>query len=138
MFTDHYRLKKELGCGAFGSVKLGEHRLSKVPCAIKIVKKSKLATAEVYQELMKNELEVLEETNHPFITRVFELMEDKRSYYIIMELITGGNLLDMIYQKKIFSEELASNVLKQLLLALNYMHQRNISHRDLKPENLLC
>lgn len=112
MFTDHYRLKKELGSGAFGSVKLGEHRLSKVPCAIKIVKKSKLATAEVYKELMKDELQVLEDTNHPFITRVFELMEDRRSYYIIMELITGGNLLDMIYKKKVFTEQEAANVLK--------------------------
>jgi len=67
-----------------------------VPCAIKIIKKSSLRVATVYQELNKNELQILEKTNHPHITRVFELMEDNRNYYVIMELISGGNLFDRI------------------------------------------
>jgi len=41
-------------------------------------------------------LEILEITQHPNITRVFELMEDAKNYYIVMELITGGNLLEKI------------------------------------------
>ena len=86
----------------------------------------------------KNELAALEETVHPHITRVFELMEDDRCYYIIMELVSGGNLFDMIRSKHRFSESDAANIIKQLLLALNYMHGLNIMHRDLKPENLLC
>ena len=94
--------------------------------------------AEQYQDLMRNELEVLEATIHPHITRVFELMEDKRNYYIIMELVSGGNLLDQVYKEKNFSEIKAAKVIRQLLLALNFMHQKNITHRDLKPENLLC
>ena len=81
---------------------------------------------------------MLEETVHPHITRVFELMEDARCYYIIMELVTGGNLFDMIRSKRQFTEGQAANIIKQLLLALNYMHSLNIMHRDLKPENLLC
>ena len=81
---------------------------------------------------------MLEETVHPHITRVFELMEDNRCYYIIMELISGGNLFDMIRKERSFSETKASTIIKQLCLALNYMHGLNIMHRDLKPENLLC
>lgn len=137
-FTDFYRISKELGSGAFGTVKLGSHRRSGVPCAIKIIKKESLAVADVYQELMRNELAVLESTVHPHITRVFELMEDKRNYYIIMELISGGNLLDLIYEQKRFTEKSAATVMRQLLFALNFMHSKNITHRDLKPENLLC
>lgn len=114
------------------------HKKSGVPCAIKIVRKSSLQVANVYKELNKNELQVLEETVHPHITRVFELMEDKRNYYIIMELITGGNLFDMVKQIAKFSEMKAANIIKQLVLALNYMHGLGIMHRDLKPENLLC
>ena len=129
---------KEIGNGSFGSVKLGQHRLSNVPCAIKVIKKSSLKVAKVYQELSKNELSVLEETVHPHITRVFELMEDMRNYYIIMELVSGGNLFDKIMKYKTFSEGQAASVIKQLCLALNYMHKKNIMHRDLKPENLLC
>lgn len=71
---------------------------------------------------MRNELEVLEATIHPHITRVFELMEDKRNYYIIMELVSGGNLLDQVYKEKNFNEVKAAKVIRQLLLALNFMH----------------
>ena len=113
---------KELGSGAFGTVKIGTHKVTGVPCAIKIIKKSSLAVAEVYQDLMRNELEVLEATNHPHITRVFELMEDNRNYYIIMELVSGGNLLDMVYKERNFTEAKAAQVMKQLLLSLNFMH----------------
>lgn len=112
--------------------------MSGMPCAIKIIRKTSLKVAAVYQELNRNEFAILEETQHPYITRVFELMEDQRYYYIIMELITGGNLFDMIKSMRRFSEEQASNIIKQLSLALNYMHGLNIMHRDLKPENLMC
>ena len=50
----------------------------------------------------------------------------------------GGNLLEKIQKMKTFNEVQAANVIKQLLLALNFMHQKNIMHRDLKPENILC
>ena len=65
---------------------------------------------------------MLEETVHPHITRIFELLEDERCYYIVMELITGGNLFDMVKQMKRFNEEKAAKIIKQLVLALNYMH----------------
>ena len=54
-FTEHYSVRKELGSGAFGSVKLGKHRRSEVPCAIKIIYKTKLKERRVFQDLNKNE-----------------------------------------------------------------------------------
>ena len=51
---------------------------------------------EVYQKLNKNEFEVLENTDHPNITRIYELMEDQRNYYIVMEVVTGGDLMKKI------------------------------------------
>ena len=137
-FSEHYKLGKELGRGAFGVVKVGTHRKSGVPCAIKTVIKEKLDEYDVYKDLMKNELEVLEQTNHPHITRIFQLLEDKRNIYIVMELVSGGNLLDQVYQERRFTEAKAANVIDQLCRSLNFMHKKNITHRDLKPENLLC
>ena len=95
-------MKKELGSGAFGSVKLAHHKLSQVPCAVKIIRKSSLLVANVYQELNRNELQILENTVHPHITRVFELLEDQRCFYIVMELIGGGNLFDKIKSMRVF------------------------------------
>jgi len=67
---------KELGAGSFGTVNLAKHRSTERKVAIKVVKKRKLEENEVYMDLMRNELEVLEKTDHPNITRVFELLED--------------------------------------------------------------
>ena len=75
-----------------------------MPCAVKIIRKSSLQVANVYQELNKNELQILEDTVHPHITRVFELLEDQRCYYIVMELIAGGNLFDKIKSMRVFQE----------------------------------
>lgn len=54
-----------------------------------------------------------------------------------MEVVTGGNLLEKITKMRQFTEQTAAKIIKQLLLALNLMHSKNIMHRDLKPENIL-
>lgn len=61
--------------------------------------------------------------------RIFELLEDEQRYYIASELILGGELYDRIIKLKKFSEVHAAQIIKQVLLALNYMHQMNIIHR---------
>ena len=95
-FDQFYIIRQELGAGAFGSVKLGEHCKTHMACAIKIIKKQSLRKHQVYEQLNRNEFEVLEETQHPHITRIFELMEDDRNFYIVAELVTGGDLLKKI------------------------------------------
>ena len=90
---ESYQVVGELGSGQFGTVKEGMHKRSQMPCAIKIIKKSSLKRNEIFIQLNKNEFEVLEETPHPHITRVFELMEDDLNFFIVNELMTGGNLM---------------------------------------------
>lgn len=135
--TDSYQLGKELGSGSFGSVRLAQHKASKVMVAIKIIKKQLLRESEIYQELMRNELQVLEAADHPNITRVFELMEDDKSFFIVMEYCSGGNLLDKLLKQQKMTERVAADITQQILLALNYMHKQKMMHRDLKPENML-
>ena len=111
-FRDHYMLGRDLGSGAFGTVKIGQHRRSNMTCAVKIIKKQKLREHHIYEQLNKNEFEVLEETQHPHITRIFELLEDNRNYYIVAELMAGGHLMDKIMKQKNnnFSEQSAANI----------------------------
>ena len=89
-------------------------------------------------ELMRNELAVLEKTDHPNITRVFELLEDKQHFYVVMEYMSEGNLLDKVVKCDHFTEDIAAKTVYQIMLALNYMHQQKITHRDLKPDNIMC
>lgn len=72
---------------------------------------------------MEQELEVLSKTDHPHIVRVFELLQDDANFYIVTELVTGGELYDHIIKVKRISERQAADVIKQLLLAINYMHE---------------
>lgn len=68
---------------------------------------------------------------------VNEILEDNNNYYIVSELLEGGELFDRILEVSKFDEMKAAFIIKQVLLAINYMHQKNITHRDLKPENIL-
>jgi len=61
--------------------------------------------------------------------RIFELLEDDEHYYIVSELLEGGELYERIVKRKQFSEKDAAYIIYQLLLALNYMHSKNIIHR---------
>ena len=61
--------------------------------------------------------------------RVFELLEDDLRYYIITEYIKGGELYERIIELKSFSEALAAGIIRQVLLAINYMHSAGIIHR---------
>jgi serine/threonine protein kinase len=117
------------------------HKLAKTPVAIKLVNKKKLKksdNAEITLKLMMNEMKTLEETNHPNIPKIYELFEDKQNYCIVMELITGGNMEEKLEQRNVLSESHVAKVIEQVLLALNYMHKKNIIHRDIKLQNLLC
>ncbi len=61
--------------------------------------------------------------------RIFELLEDDEYYYIVSELLAGGELYERIVKLKHFSEKDAAYIINQILLAVNYMHSKNIIHR---------
>ena len=63
--------------------------------------------------------------------------DDKDYYYIVTELVDGGELFEKIVEKKFYNENEARAVVKTLVEAVGYCHKLNIAHRDLKPENIL-
>lgn len=75
--------------------------------------------------------------DHPNIIRLFEVYEDKKYIYFVMELCTGGELFETVTEEGHFSEDKARASFIQLMKAINYLHGRKICHRDIKPENLL-
>ncbi|KAE8574188.1 hypothetical protein XENTR_v10024986, partial [Xenopus tropicalis] len=75
--------------------------------------------------------------NHPNILQLIDTFETKKEFYIIQELATGGDVFDWISAQGYYSERDASNVLRQLLEAVSYLHSLRIVHRNLKLENLM-
>jgi calcium/calmodulin-dependent protein kinase I len=73
-------------------------------------------------------------THMAFIQDTFET---DNVIYIVMELVTGGDLFDKIIGIGRYSEDDARRVLLKIMDAVKYLHSHNIVHRDLKPENIL-
>ncbi|KAK3305093.1 kinase-like domain-containing protein [Chaetomium strumarium] len=116
-----YRFGRILGAGIYGTVWEAEGPSGLV--AVKVVP--------------KEELEILQRLKHPHIVKLIDWFKSKNEYYIVTELATGGELFDRICLRGQFTEKDASQTVKQILSAVNYLHQNNVVHRDLKPENLL-
>ena len=72
-----------------------------------------------------------------FFHRLYEVFEEGQEFYIVTELVQGGELFDRIVSKSHYSEKECRDLVKVLLTTLEYMHGNNVVHRDLKPENLL-
>ena len=87
------------------------------------------------------EINMLKKLDHPNIINLYEVYESKNSIYLIMEKCNGGELFDNIIEHitkgKMYSEKQASEIILQILSAINYCHKNGICHRDLKPENIL-
>ncbi|KAK9302389.1 hypothetical protein QLX08_005636 [Tetragonisca angustula] len=132
---DKYILKELLGTGAFSEVRLAESKEKPGQMfAVKIIDKKALKGKE---DSLENEIRVLRRLTHPNIVQLLETFEDKHKVYLVMELVTGGELFDRIVEKGSYTEKDASGLIRQVLEAVAYMHDQGVVHRDLKPENLL-
>ncbi|XP_013778800.1 serine/threonine-protein kinase H1 homolog [Limulus polyphemus] len=129
--TARYDIKAVIGKGSFSRVVRVEHRITKQPYAIKLIETPK------GKEAFEAELSVLRRVNHPNVIRLIEVFESNDKIYMVMELATGGNLLDRIEAHGYFTESDAARVLQMILCGASYLHSVGITHRDLKLENLL-
>ena len=132
----NYLIKKTLGQGTFGKVKLGVYIPTQEKVAIKILEKDRIIEKD--DEIrVKREFDMLALFNHPNVILVAEIFESSDSYYSVMEYCQGGELFNYIVKNRRLSEEEAAFFYYQLINGLEYIHSLGIVHRDLKPENLL-
>lgn len=126
----HYHIDpKLLQMGSHGSVFKGQHLVSGKVRAIKSIAKSNASDLSYATK----EIAFMKQLDHPNTVKLFETFEDADTLHLVMELCTGGHLVDHILQAGNFSEVEASLVMQQLLHAVNYMHSNvHICHRDLK------
>jgi serine/threonine protein kinase len=91
-----YKIGRVIGEGSFGQVRIALHRQANLKCAIKIIRKDKIEQHKVLQDLIRGELQVLEDTSHPNIMRIYEILDDEKFYFIVSEFIRYGELYDYI------------------------------------------
>ena len=67
--------------------------------------------------------------DHPSIVKMYEFFEDRKNYYIVMDVCKGGELFDEIIARGKFTEKDAALLMRQVLACVNYCHKQNIVHR---------
>ena len=126
---------KELGRGTFGKVRLAIHPKTGEKVAIKTIYKQKYDKLQA--EYPPRELSIVKcLRNHSNIAQVFEIITLRDRVHIVMEYVEGKSLAEVIPREGI-EEKYARRIFREILIAVEYIHSKNIVHRDLKLDNIL-
>ncbi|EAY11694.1 AGC family protein kinase [Trichomonas vaginalis G3] len=133
----NYILRQRIGEGAFSSVWTADSKKTNSTVAVKVISKKTLEAPDMFTRF-KREISLLQQNNHPFIMHFFEMLEDEKNYYVIMEYADNGDFETFLESKMTLPENMSRFFLAEMVLALDYLHnERRIAHRDLKPQNIL-
>ncbi|CAO1612936.1 unnamed protein product [Sympodiomycopsis kandeliae] len=150
--NERFTLLSKMGDGAFSNVYKARDKQTGQKVAIKVVRKYELNSNQDArldpQWRKKNrvteranilkEVQIMRNLRHPGIVELLEFSESRDHYYLVLELLEGGELFHQIVKLTYFSEALARHVILQVAHGIRYLHEeRGVVHRDIKPENLL-
>ena len=135
-----YDIRKPLGTGSFAVVKMGVQRSTGELVAIKEIDKVKyqLKSKNRKNNSIMNESEIMRQVNHKNIIKVFDVYDTPNTLYLVLEMAHGGELFHKILENKRLDEPHSRLVMRQLLDAITYLHDKKIAHRDLKVTFVCC
>ncbi|PHH81453.1 hypothetical protein CDD82_733 [Ophiocordyceps australis] len=132
---NHFRLLRVVGRGAFGKVRIVERKDTGLSFALKYIRKDEVVKSGSVRNIIR-ERRMLEHVNHPFICNLRYSFQDIEYMYLVVDLMSGGDLRFHI-SRKTFTEEAVRFWIAELGCALKYIHGQKIIHRDVKPDNVL-
>ncbi|CED85255.1 serine threonine-protein kinase [Phaffia rhodozyma] len=149
-----FHLVEKMGDGAFSNVYKAIDRRTGFKTAVKVVRKYELnASQEGNKHLNPNfkkrprvteranilkEVQIMRGTDHPSVIKLVSFSESPEHYFLVLELMEGGELFHQIVKLTYFSEQLSRHVILQVAHGIRYLHEeRGVVHRDIKPENIL-
>ncbi|SNX85527.1 related to serine/threonine-protein kinase [Melanopsichium pennsylvanicum] len=149
--SERFQLIKKMGDGAFSNVYKARDRQTGQKVAIKVVRKYELNSNQdrldpnfrkknrvTERANILKEVQIMRNLKHDGIVELLSFSESRDHYFLVLELMEGGELFHQIVKLTYFSEALARHVILQVAHAIRYLHEeRGVVHRDIKPENLL-
>jgi serine/threonine-protein kinase len=133
-----YQLKQSLGAGGMGEVYLGEHKLLKRPCAVKLIRAGKATDPQAIARF-EREVQATAKLTHWNTIEIFDYghTEDGTFYYV-MEYLPGMSLQDLVDRFGPMPAERAVHFLRQVCDGLREAHSMGLIHRDIKPGNIFA
>lgn len=117
-------------------MRLVRHKESSRYLALKILKKNEIIRLKQVEHIM-SEKAILAQVEHPFIVNLSATYKDAKSLYMLMEYVPGGEIFSHLRKAGRFSNDTTRFFAGSIVLAIQYLHAKDIVYRDLKPENLL-
>lgn len=129
-----FRILREIGKGGTSVVYQAEYEDGRY-FAVKSIERNKLTERD--WENLQREADIMRRVDHPNVLKLFNIFENDDHYHFVLEYMPHGELFDHIIARGRYTEADAREIIKQILLGIEYLHANGIAHRDLKPENIL-
>ena len=135
---NHFEFLYIIGRGGFGRVWKVKLKSTNDFFAAKVMSKAKIISSRSEENIM-GERNILSKIHHQFIVNMYFSFQDYDNLYLLMDLLSGGDLRYHLSHKKpcVFNEIQTKFFISNVILALEYIHSQKIIHRDIKPENLV-
>jgi len=98
---------------------------------------NKIKNININKESLENEIAIMRKIDHNSIIHLYEVHETENTFYMIMDYLEGGPLLDLIKTNRKLHNFQIMNLMISMAQGLKHMHLQGIIHRDLKPENII-
>ncbi|KAJ8094349.1 hypothetical protein PM082_010783 [Marasmius tenuissimus] len=132
----HFVLLRCVGKGAFGKVRVVQHKQTRDLYALKYINKAKCVKMKAVPNVIQ-ERRLLEEVDHPYIVNLRYAFQDDENCFFVLDLMLGGDLRFHLERLGSLTEEVVRFYVAQLSSALAFLHESGIMHRDIKPDNIL-
>ena len=133
---NRYEILRKIGDGGMAFVYQARDKLLNRIVAVKVLRPEFVDDQEFLVKF-KREAEAVASLSHPNIVNVYDVGEDGKVHYIVMEYVDGQNLKEIIQDEGRLEEYTALDIAKQIARALSAAHRNGIIHRDIKPHNIL-
>src|SRR6478672_10118990 len=136
LFLGKYKLLDHLGSGGMSSVYLAEHVLMQRRVAIKVLPHNRVGDS-TYLARFHFEAQAAAALDHPNIVRAYDLDNDGKIHYLVMEYVEGRDLEAIVSAEGALDCAMAAEIIWQATAGLEHAHECGLVHRDIKPANLL-